>query len=81
MSFEECFEEAKNEETAAECIHCLKRYGEQVIYSDDLGRLMLGRELYDHRFDEEMKKITEYLGIKNRSDYEMMDKVYNLTMY
>ncbi len=81
MSFEECFEEAKNEETAAECIHCLKRYGEQVIYSDDLGRLMLGRELYDHRFEEDMKKITAYLGIKNRSDYELMDKVYNLTMY
>ncbi|MGC8608385.1 MAG: hypothetical protein ACP5UV_00765 [Thermoplasmata archaeon] len=81
MSFEECFKDVEDEETAAECVHCLKKYGEQVIYSDELGRLMLGRELYDHRFDDDMKKLTIYLNIRNRSDYELMDSTYNLTMY
>ena len=42
--------------------------------------MALGRELYeDHT--AEMTKITELLGIKNRSDYEIADKKYNLTMY
>ncbi len=79
-AFMKCFEHAKDEESAAECIHCLRRYGEQVMFDDGKGRLALGRELYeDHT--AEMTKITELLGIKNRSDYEIADKKYNLTMY
>ena len=75
-----CFDHAKDEESAAECIHCLRRYGEQVMFDESKGRLKLGREIYeDHT--AEMTRISELLGIKTRSDYESVDKKYNLTMY
>jgi len=79
-AFVKCFEHARDEESAAECVHCLRKYGEQVMFDDSRGRLILGRELYeDHT--AEMTKISELLGIKTRSDYENADKKYNLTMY
>ncbi|CAC12086.1 hypothetical protein [Thermoplasma acidophilum] len=81
MSFEECFNHIEDEEEAAECIHCLKKHGEQVMFDDDLGRLVLGREIYDDRYVEKMKELTKLLSIKNRKDYEFMDRKYNLTMY
>jgi len=81
MSLEECFKHMEDEEEAAECIHCLKKHGEQVMYDDDLGRLVLGREIYDDRYVEKMKELTKLLNIRNRKDYEFMDRKYNLTMY
>ncbi|BAB60268.1 TVG1156448 [Thermoplasma volcanium GSS1] len=81
MSFEECFNKVEDEEEAAECIHCLKKYGEQIMFDEDHGRLVLGREIYDGRFKGQMENLTKLLGIRNRKDYEYVDKKYNLTMY
>ncbi|KAA8923192.1 hypothetical protein [Thermoplasma sp.] len=81
MSFEECFMHMEDEEEAAECIHCLKKHGEQVMFDDDLGRLVMGREIYDNRYVDKMEELTKLLNIRNRRDYEFMDKKYNLTMY
>lgn len=78
--FMECFEHIKDEESAAECVHCLKKYGEQVMFDDKLGRLKLGRELYEDH-SKEMTKLSEALNIKTRTDYENADKKFNLTMY
>ena len=81
-NFEECFEELEStEESAAEVIHCLKKHGEQVLYDHDGKRLKLGRELFDTKYEDEMKKISELLKIESLEDYEKMDVKYNLTMY
>ncbi len=81
-SFEKCFEHMEEDPySAAECIHCLKKNGEEVMFDENQGRLVLGRELYDTRFVEKMKKLTDILGIKGMEDYETADKKYNLTMY
>jgi hypothetical protein len=79
--FMECFKHlSEDEESAAECIHCLRKYGEQVMFDDKLGRLKLGRELYEDH-SKEMTKLTEILKIKTRAEYEEADKKFNLTMY
>ncbi|HLH86061.1 MAG TPA: hypothetical protein VKU79_04275 [Thermoplasmataceae archaeon] len=80
--FMECFKHLEdNEESAAECIHCLKKHGEQIFYDDYVSRLRMGREIYDSTVIDQMIRITNLLGIKSRQDYEEMDKKYNLTMY
>lgn len=80
--FDSCFSHLEeDEESAAECIHCLKKYGEQVFFDDTQGRLVMGREMYDDSYSSAMKALTELLKIRTRSDYEAMDKKYNLTMY
>lgn len=80
--FEHCFSHLEGtEESAAECIHCLKKHGEQVLFDDSEKRLKLGREAFDVSYQDEMKKLTELLGIKSRDNYEVMDRKYNLTMY
>lgn len=80
---EHCFShlEGSNEDAAAECIHCLKKNGEQVLYDDREKRLKLGREMFDDKYSGEMKKITEIFGISNRDEYEAADRKFNLTMY
>ncbi len=81
-NYRECFENLENdEESAAECIHCLKKNGEQVLFSDSKGRLVLGRENYDDSAEEFMKKISTLLEIRSREDYEKADLKFNLTMY
>jgi hypothetical protein len=81
-SFEKCFDHIEdNPFSAAECIHCLKKNGETVFFDEKQGRLVLGREMYDARFVDKMKKLTDILGIHNREDYDLVDKEYNLTMY
>ena len=81
-SFDHCFSHLKkDEESAAECIHCLRKHGEQVLFDREEHRLKLGREKYDARYAGEMKAISETLGIKSLEDYERMDRKYNLTMY
>lgn len=80
--FDECFSHLKeDEESAAECIHCLKKYGEQIFFDDHQMRLALGRELYDSTYQEAMRTLTDLLDIKSREDYTLVDKKYNLTMY
>lgn len=80
--FANCFSHLKgNEESAAECIHCLKKNGEQVLFDDDESRLKLGREVFDTKYTEEMKTLTKILGITSRDQYEAVDRKYNLTMY
>jgi hypothetical protein len=81
-NFRECFDHLGNdEESAAECIHCLKKHGEQVFYSKEKKRLVLGREGYDPTVSEYMEKISTLLEIRTRKDYEKADDTYNLTMY
>ncbi|GGM65890.1 hypothetical protein GCM10007108_00220 [Thermogymnomonas acidicola] len=80
--FEKCFEHlTEDEESAAECIHCLKKHGEQVLYDEKERRLKLAREAYDRRYVNAMKTISEILKVKSRQDYEEIDKKFNLTMY
>lgn len=80
--FDHCFSHLENtEESAAHCIHCLKKHGEQVLYDEQEKRLKLGREVYDKHYSGEMKTITGLLSINSRESYEEMDKKYNLTMY
>ncbi len=80
--FDHCFSHLEStEESAAHCIHCLKKHGEQVLYDDHEKRLKLGREVYDKHYSGEMKTLTGLLGINSRETYENMDKKYNLTMY
>ncbi|AAT43995.1 hypothetical protein [Picrophilus oshimae] len=82
MGIEECFNELKDDEiSAAECIHCLLKHGEVVIYDDELKRLKLGREVYDKSYVDQMKRISEILGINSFRSYTEKDKEYNLTMY
>lgn len=81
-NFDECFEHLEDtEESAAECIHCLKKHGEQVMFDGELKRLKLGRELFDPQYSKHMERITELLNIKSIEDYELADKKFNLTMY
>lgn len=79
--FTECFEEAKDEESAAECIHCLRKHGEAVMFSQDKGRIILGRESWDKTVSGEMERISGLLGINSSEKYKEMDEKYNLTMY
>ncbi|MEM0158060.1 MAG: hypothetical protein QXV22_03215 [Thermoplasmataceae archaeon] len=82
QNFRDCFHHLEDsEESAAECIHCLRKFGEQVFYDPAMARLRLGREMYDSSVIEMMERITNALGIRNREDYEKMDRKYNLTMY
>ncbi len=81
-NFEKCFSHLEdNEESAAECIHCLKKHGEQVLFDEAEKRLKMGREAYDRKYAGEMKTLTQILGISSREKYEEMDRKYNLTMY
>lgn len=80
--FTDCFEEFNGEEhESAEIIHKLRKFGEQIYFSDSLKRLVLGREIYQPEYGEIMEKISGSLGISDRESYEEMDKKYNLTMY
>ncbi len=80
--FDHCFSHLEStEESAAECIHCLKKHGEQVLFDDNEKRLKMGREIYDKKYSGEMKTLTQILGISTREKYEEMDRKYNLTMY
>lgn len=82
MSYEECFHELKDEpESAAECIHCLKKHGENVIFSPERKRLFLERELYDESHSGDMKRISEVLDITTLERYREIDRKFNLTMY
>lgn len=81
-NFDQCFNHLKeDEESAAECVHCLKKHGEQVLFDDQEKRLKLGREVYDDSYVEKMKQVSELLGINSRETYEKADRKYNLTMY
>lgn len=81
-TFETCYTSMEeNEEGAAECIHCMKKYGEQIYFDRELKRLKLGREAYDPQYGEVMEKISRLLGIESLESYEEMDRKYNLTMY
>ncbi|MEM0133249.1 hypothetical protein [Acidiplasma sp.] len=81
-SYTECFEELKDDPlSAAECIHCLQKHGEVVIFSDEKKRLILWREEFDNYPVPFMEKISQLLEIHTRDDYEKMDKKFNLTMY
>ena len=80
--FDQCFSHLEeDEESAAECIHCLKKYGEQIFFDQAQGGLVMGREMYDDSYSGAMKTLTDILKIKTRADYESMDRKYNLTMY
>lgn len=80
--FEHCFSHLEGtEDSAAECIHCLKKHGEQVLFDDSEKRLKLGREAFDNKYVDRMQDITELLKIKSRDDYEVVDRKFNLTMY
>lgn len=80
--FDHCFSHLESsEESAAHCIHCLKKHGEQVLFDTEEKRLKLGRESFDKKYSGEMKTLTQLLGINSRETYENMDKKYNLTMY
>lgn len=81
-NFDECFKHlGDTDESAAECIHCLKKNGEQVIFDTEKKRLKLGRELFDEKYVEYMETITKLLEIESVEDYEKADKKFNLTMY
>ncbi|MCL4306869.1 MAG: hypothetical protein M1302_01160 [Candidatus Thermoplasmatota archaeon] len=80
--FDDCFSHIEeNEESAAECIHCLKKHGEQVMYDPVQKRLILGREIYDDSYAKAMQTLTDLLRITSLEDYQAMDRKYNLTMY
>lgn len=81
-TFEVCYADLENtEESAAECIHCMKKYGEQIFFDAGLKRLKLGREGYDKKYSGIMETLSGLLGIDSPEKYEEMDKKYNLTMY
>lgn len=81
-TFERCYNEMeKDEEGAAECIHCMKKYGEQIFFDPSQKRLALGREKFDTQYSGMMETLSELLGIDSREKYEEMDVKYNLTMY
>ncbi|MCL4329693.1 MAG: hypothetical protein M1533_01665 [Candidatus Thermoplasmatota archaeon] len=79
--FRKCFENIDGEEDAAEAIHCLKKYGEIVMFSAEKRRLVLGRELYDSSVSDEMARLSGALGIRDLESYRSADRKYNLTMY
>ncbi len=81
ISFQECFKEVRTEESAAECVHCLKKSGETVFFSDKKKRLILGREKWDSSVSIQMANVSKTLKISNRESYQEMDSKYNLTMY
>lgn len=81
-TFENCYRDMENsEEGAAECIHCMKKYGEQVFFDPEKKRLSLGRERYDPQYSGIMETVSGLLGIDSIEKYEEMDRKYNLTMY
>ena len=80
--FTDCFKHFHGEEEeAAEVVHCLKKFGEQIYFDDNSGRLVRGREKYDPDQAEIMKSLSNALGITDRKSYEQADRKYNLTMY
>ncbi len=81
MSYMDCFSDFDEPREAAECIHCLRKHGEQVYFDDELKRLVLGRELYDKTASEKMAELSSVLRIKDRKSYQDADEKYNLTMY
>ena len=62
-------------------VHCLKKFGEQIYFDDNAGRLVMGREKYDPDQSEIMKSLSNALGITDRKSYEQADRKFNLTMY
>lgn len=81
-TFEQCYSSLEeNEEAAAECIHCMKKYGEQVYFDQEKGRLVLGREKYDAQYSGIMEKLSSLLEIDSLEKYHEKDRKYNLTMY
>ncbi|MCL4327797.1 MAG: hypothetical protein M1149_05780 [Candidatus Thermoplasmatota archaeon] len=79
--FMSCFKGVENEEEAAECVHCLKKYGEIVMFSREKGRLELGREAYDQKVSAPMEHISRLLNIHDLESYREADEKFNLTMY
>lgn len=81
-TFEVCYSDLEStEESAAECIHCMKKYGEQIFFDPELKRLKLGRELYDRKYSGIMETLSSIMGIDSLEKYREMDRKYNLTMY
>lgn len=79
--FIDCFKGVDNEEEAAECVHCLKKHGEIVMFSAEKSRLELGRELYDQKVSSSMDHISRLLNIHDLASYRQADEKFNLTMY
>ncbi len=81
MNYLDCFKDVDDELGAAECIHCLQKFGETVLYDDGKKRLILWREVYDQTPEKYMEKLTKILKIDSREKYEEIDRRFNLTMY
>lgn len=79
--FRKCLEHVGGEEEAAEAVHCLKKYGEIVMFSPEQHRLVLGREIYDNSVSKAMENLSRALGITDLESYHEADRKYNLTMY
>ncbi|MHB8361803.1 MAG: hypothetical protein ACYDAO_03730 [Thermoplasmataceae archaeon] len=77
-----------DEEKAAEVIHELRKNGEEIMFSEKVGRLIIGREwnnieqgILNTEFSSEMLRISRVLNISDRKTYEEADYRFNLTMY
>jgi hypothetical protein len=59
----------------------LKRRGEEIIFSEKKGRMMLLSELWDQSNSEIMQKISSEYGIDSREKFNAFKEKYNLTDY
>ncbi len=59
----------------------LKLEGEEIIFSEKKGRMMLLSEIWDSSKSKIMEEISEKYGIRNREQFIQFKEKYNLTDY
>lgn len=75
------FEEHKSEESAVECLRCLKEHYEELFFDDSEKRLKLASEYWDIEAAKYMTEITEILNVRSREQFIELKEKYNLTIY
>ncbi|MGC8496758.1 MAG: hypothetical protein ACP5NL_01980 [Thermoplasmata archaeon] len=75
------FEEHKSEESAVECLRCLKEHYEELFFDDTEKRLKLASEEWDKEVTKYMVEISDMLNIKSREQFIEVKEKYNLTIY
>ncbi len=64
-----------------ELLRELKRYGEEIIFSEERKRMMLLSELWDNSKSKLMEDISKKYGIDSRQKFQEFKEKYNLTDY
>ncbi len=71
----------ENQEYDYRYLRELKLYGEEIIFSVKLGRMMLLSELWDGSRSKIMEEISKRYGVDSREKFVEFKEKYNITDY